>query len=181
MEVQESISNSSLSATFNGYEDIDIDTVLKRIYYETKENREKALKVYDKIVEKMEESDGNLAIMGSFAQNYLDTATKQTSELVKLAAVQQRLKATKILKDNPGTTDTALLFQQVITHLDGGKRIIPLENVPEKDMNYKDRNEVRSGSFEVLKENKTIDSSNIIQDSKNLKGLSDLNLDELEI
>ncbi len=177
--VEQESQNNSISG-FQGYSDNDIDIVLKRIYEETLENRKKALDVYDKIVEKMNESDSSLAIMGSYAQNYLDVATKQTSELVKLAAVQQRLKATKILKDNPGSTDTAMLFQQVITQLDNNKTIIPLKDVAEKDMNYKDKNQIRDTKFEIIEEKKIEIGKDIIQDTNNLKGLSDLNIDELE-
>lgn len=173
-EVQQN--NNSIS----GYSESDIVTVLKRAFEETQENRNKALTVYDQITEEMGKSQGNLAILGTFAQNYLDTATKQTSELIKLATVMQRLKATDVIKDNPDTLDKSTVFQQVIQHLEN--KIIPLENVQEKNMNYKDKNELKNIQYTITEE-KVItkpNDSDILQNKNNLKGLADLNLDELE-
>lgn len=161
-----------------GFSDSDIIVVLKRAFDETQENRKKALDVYDDIATKMKNSDANLAIMGSFAQNYLDVATKQTSELVKLVGVMQRLKATKTLGENPGLLDGAQIYSQVIQQLDDAK-ITPYNDITDKDMNYKDDQKEKIKTIET---NTIIQSTdnNIIQTKKELLGLSDLNLDELE-
>ncbi len=165
--------NSSIS----GFSDNDIITVLNRAFIETQENRNKALETYDTLTKKMSESDGNLAIMGTYAQNYLDTATKQTSELIKLAGVMQRLKATKIVGDNPNAFDKTQVFNQVLTYLEE-KKLTPYNEITDKDMNYKD-SPYKEDNI-VKEENTVVIKDSNIQTKEQLLGLADINVDELE-
>ena len=170
--------NNSIS----GFTDNDIVIVMNRAFTETQENRTKALDVYDSLVKKMGENDGNLAIMGTYAQSYLDVATKQTSELVKLAGVMQRLKATKIVGDNPGAFDTKQIFSQVVNYLED-KNVIPYQNIEDKDMNYKrnpNEKEIIVQDTKILVKQEPINSNNVLQTKTQLLGLSDINVDELE-
>ena len=73
--------------------------LIERIIAETKENRDKALSIFDTMAAKMSENDGNLIMLGQNADRYLDQATKTTAELVKVAAVYTRLAVFKKMKD----------------------------------------------------------------------------------
>ena len=133
--------------TISGFTDADIVTVLSRAFEETLENRKKALDVYDKITNKMNESDTNLAVLGSFGQNYLDVATKQTQELVKLASVMQKLKATKVMSDNPNAFSQSTIFERTIEQLDKYSNENEIKEIETKEVKRIDIKEFRERGY----------------------------------
>ena len=74
-----------------GYSEKDIILTLKRIYKETEENRERAIRMYEMMETYMNNDKGDLIILSQMADKYLSEATKQTEMLVKLSATLQKL------------------------------------------------------------------------------------------
>ena len=74
-----------------GYGAEDIMRVLQRVYDETEENRDRALKLYDHMEAAMLGNKGDLVVLSQMADHYLEQATRQSEMLVKLVAVQQKL------------------------------------------------------------------------------------------
>ena len=81
-----------MDITLFDYNDPDIMKILQRIWNETLVNREKALEMYGIMAEKMKADDGNLVVLAQMADKWLDQSNKATDQLVKMAAVMQKLK-----------------------------------------------------------------------------------------
>lgn len=91
-----------------GYSEQDIENTIKRVIEETQETRDKALSMYDTLLATIEKANNNsnaVAMLAPVANFYLAEATKQTEQLVKLAAVMQKLKATKVMEKGMGQSD----------------------------------------------------------------------------
>lgn len=107
------------------------EKLIERIIEETKENRTEALTVFKTMAEKMNENDGNLIILGQNADRYLDQATKQTSELVKLAAVYTRLVVLKKMKEEGKPTPDSFFTDVLgIIHTLPGNSPFDRDNLP---------------------------------------------------
>lgn len=74
------------------YSTEDIMKVLQRAYDETKENRDRALKLYDHMEAAMLSNKGDLVILSQMADRYLEQSSRQTELLVRLVSVMQKLK-----------------------------------------------------------------------------------------
>ena len=85
------------------YNKENIIELFQRIEKETKDNREKALKLYDHMETFMtsvqSSGKGDLIVLSQMASDYLAEATKQTDLLVRLSSVMQKLNQIE-LKDN---------------------------------------------------------------------------------
>ena len=67
-----------------------LDIIFKDIYERTTEERERALKVFDNIAERLKEDD-DVFMIGDKANPYLDIAQKSTDNLTKMIVAAQRL------------------------------------------------------------------------------------------
>lgn len=85
----------------SGYTKEDITALLQRVYKETEENRDKALKLYEHMENAMLQNKGDLVILSQMADRYLEQATRQTDALVNLARVMQKLREVDNKPDSP--------------------------------------------------------------------------------
>ena len=104
-----------MDITLFDYNDPDIMKILQRIWNETLVNREKALEMYGIMAEKMTADDGNLVVLAQMADKWLEQANKATDQLVKMAAVMQKLKQARDNTKKQETVKDEDFFTKVIS------------------------------------------------------------------
>jgi hypothetical protein len=85
-----------------GFNKEDIISTIQRVYKETEENRDKAMKLYDHMENAMLHNKGDLIVLSQMADKYLEQATRQTDMLVRLAQVMQKLNQVEEDRDPKG-------------------------------------------------------------------------------
>ena len=87
--------------------------VLQKTIDMIEQDKDRAIHIYEIMLAKMADDDGNLVVLSQMADRYLEQASRATDNIIRLANVMQKLKAAKE-SGKKGASD----FKDILNELD---------------------------------------------------------------
>lgn len=96
------------------YTDDEIMKVLQKTMDMIEQDKDRAVHIYEIMLQKMATDDGNLVVLSQMADRYLEQASRATDNILRLANVMQKLKSARDNKKSGSRND----FKEILDSLD---------------------------------------------------------------